>query len=132
LEQWAHHVNKTVVIKEHVPWQDLPGYGTLIKAFLIELKTKDVRKYPEALINASKALLKNEKLLNIFVVVVYKKTRFSNSNFPKILDFMTVQVSLLSLTLLTHGLLCSEKQIGLSLPFLIFHSFSKVELMIDV
>jgi len=75
LTEWAKHVNGTVVIKEHVPWQDLPGYTVLIKAFLVALKQKDVKAYPEAMISASLAFLKNEKLLNTYVAIVYNKTR---------------------------------------------------------
>ena len=75
LDNWAKHVNKTVVTKEHVPWQDLPGYTILIKAMLVGLKTRDVRAYPEALISASTSLLKNDKLLNIFISILYKKTK---------------------------------------------------------
>ena len=76
LDDWAKHVNKTVVIKDHVPWQDLPGYNILIKSFLVELKLKDVRRYPEPLLNASCSLLKNEKLLNVFIPIIYNKTRY--------------------------------------------------------
>jgi len=75
LTEWARHVNKTVVTKDHVPWQDLPGYTTLVKAFLAEMKSKDVRRYPSALLNASYSLLKNEKLLNVFIAIAYNKTR---------------------------------------------------------
>jgi len=80
LNEWAKHVNKSVVTKDHVPWQDLPGYAVLIKAFLIELKSKDVRRYPAPLLNASYALLKNEKLLNVFIAIVYNKTRLYESS----------------------------------------------------
>lgn len=75
IEEWAKHVNKTIVIKDHVPWQDLPGYNIIIKAFLCELKTKDIRRVPTGLLKSSYALLANEKLLNIFVSIIYKKTQ---------------------------------------------------------
>ena len=80
LNEWTKHVNKTVVIKDHVPWQDLPGYNVLIKNFLIELKKRDVKQLPEALIDTSVTLLKNEKLLNIFIAIIYNKTRVYDSS----------------------------------------------------
>lgn len=75
LENWAKLVNKTVVVKDHVPWQDLPGYPILLRSFLIKMKTEDIRKWPQAMINASVALLNNHKLLNPFVSILYNKTK---------------------------------------------------------
>jgi len=62
-------------LKEHIPWNDLPGYIQLVRAFLVELKIKDSRRYPDSFLKASYALLKNEKLLNPFVTVLYNKTK---------------------------------------------------------
>lgn len=42
LTEWMQFVSKIVVNKDHVPWQDLPGYLTLLKAFLVEMKTRNV------------------------------------------------------------------------------------------
>jgi len=80
LTEWAKLVNNTVVIKEHVPWQDLPGYTILVKALLVSLKQREVKAYPEALVNASIAFLKNEKLLNTYIAIVYNKTKLYDSN----------------------------------------------------
>lgn len=49
LKEWFDYVNKTVVTKDHVPWLELPGYLIIIRAFLIEIKTRDIKIYPEAL-----------------------------------------------------------------------------------
>ena len=76
LSEWSKIVTKTIVTKDQVPWQDLPGYNTLIKSFLIELKRKDVKHYPEALISLSISLLKNEKLLSVFVTILFNKTKY--------------------------------------------------------
>ena len=75
IEEWARYVNRTIVIKDHIPWQDLPGYNAIVKAFLIELKMKDVKRYPESLIRASHSLLVNEKLLNTYITIIYNKTK---------------------------------------------------------
>ncbi len=73
--EWAIYVHKTLVVRDHIPWQDLPGYSTVIKVFLVEMKQRDVKAYTESFIAASKNLLWNEKLLNIFVVILYNKTK---------------------------------------------------------
>lgn len=75
LSEWSRQVERTVVIKESVPWQDIPGYSALMKSFAVDLKSKDVRHYPESLIQASCSLLRNEKLISTFVTIIYAKTR---------------------------------------------------------
>ncbi|EAR90403.2 hypothetical protein TTHERM_00112530 (macronuclear) [Tetrahymena thermophila SB210] len=80
LTEWLQYVNKTVVVKDHVPWQDLPGYLTLLRAFLIELKSRDILQYPEALKLASQSILNNERLLNILITLIYNKTNVYDSN----------------------------------------------------
>jgi len=80
LTEWANQVERTIVTKEQVPWPDIPGYTTLIKSFLLDLKTKDVRRYPEAMVQASCSLLRNDKLLNTFVPIIYQKTRIYDSS----------------------------------------------------
>lgn len=79
LNEWTKHVVKTVVIKDNVPWNDLPGYNVLIKNFLIELKKRDTKRFPEALIDASVTLLRNEKLLSFFISIIYNKTNIYES-----------------------------------------------------
>lgn len=68
-------VSKTVVVNQNIPWQDVPGYSVLIKHFLSELKRREVRTLSKYFIDASVAILLNEKLLNIFIVIIYNKTR---------------------------------------------------------
>ena len=55
-------------------WKDVPGYKSILKAMLLELKERDVALYPEALKDTTCAMLCNEKLLNVFVFIVFKKT----------------------------------------------------------
>lgn len=75
LDEWGQYVNKTVVVKDHVPWQDLPGYKTLVKALLLELKIREITAYPEALKAASQSILNNRKLLNVYVAIIFYKTK---------------------------------------------------------
>lgn len=78
LGEWAHYMRKKVVIvEENFPWQDIPGYRVLLKAMFVELKTQPIIGYSDALISASKKMLLNEKLLNTYVAILYKKTKLS-------------------------------------------------------
>ena len=80
LDKWVKHVDKIVPVKEHTPWQDIPGYNTLMKDFLLELKSRDIKALPEALVETSISLLENEKLLNAFITIVYNKTKAHDSS----------------------------------------------------
>lgn len=73
--EWNHYVHKKMLFKNHIPWQDLPGYRILLKSFLVELKNREIVKYPETLKRAASEFLLNEKLLNIFLSLLYNKTK---------------------------------------------------------
>ena len=62
-----------MVVKKIV-WQDIPGYRIILKSILFEMKEREVSTYPDALIDSTVSLLANEKLLNSFVSIVFKKT----------------------------------------------------------
>ena len=57
----------------------MPGYKSILKAILLELKERDVEDYPEALKDTTCAMLCNEKNLNVFVTIVFKKTAVFNA-----------------------------------------------------
>lgn len=65
---------KNILVSNNVSWKDVPGYKTILKAILLEMKERDIAYYPEALKDTTCAMLHNEKLLNIFVTIVLKKT----------------------------------------------------------
>jgi hypothetical protein len=73
--EWTNYVYKTLVIKDNLPWLELPGYKKLVNIFLEELKNREVTSYSELMITLSSALLQNERLLNIFILILYKKTK---------------------------------------------------------
>lgn len=74
VKQWAIYVKNTLV-SNNVNWKDVPGYAKIIKAILLELKEREVQFYPEALKEATCALLANEKIVNCFVTIVFSKTQ---------------------------------------------------------
>jgi hypothetical protein len=50
ISQWAKYVQKTVVNKEIV-WKDIPGYNTILRTVLAEMKERKLIEYPEALVD---------------------------------------------------------------------------------
>jgi len=76
LSDWVHYIKKKVVVKENFAWQDIKGYRILLKALFCELKTQPIIGFSDALITASKKMLLNEKLLNTYVAIIYKRTKF--------------------------------------------------------
>lgn len=73
IKQWAIYVKNTLV-SNNVSWKDIPGYKTILKSILLEMKERDIAYYPEALKETTCAMLYNEKLLNVFTTIVLKKT----------------------------------------------------------
>lgn len=73
VKNWAIYV-KNILVNSNVSWKDVPGYKSILKAILLEMKERDIALYPEALKETTCALLYNEKLLNVFVTIVFKKT----------------------------------------------------------
>lgn len=60
INRWAEYV-KTIVVNDKIDWFDIPGYSTVLKAMLTELKERKISEYPDALIDASCGLLSDEK-----------------------------------------------------------------------
>ncbi|EZG88175.1 hypothetical protein GNI_005230 [Gregarina niphandrodes] len=70
--QGASNVSRT--IQGSVRWELIPGYAAFIKGFLIELKSKPIAKFPDALLNCSASLLVNDRLLAVFMRIVLSRT----------------------------------------------------------
>ena len=75
LGDWVHYIKKKVVVEENFNWQDIKGYRVLLKAMFTELKIRPISGFSDALISASKKMLLNEKLLNTYVAIIYKRTK---------------------------------------------------------
>ena len=83
VKEWAHYLKDTVYTSK-VSWYQIPGYKTILKCLLSELKTRDVKFYPEALVECTGAMLVNGSLLNVFVFIVYKKTNLYSPGSVKV------------------------------------------------
>ena len=64
ITEWAKYV-KQAVIKRNIFWQDVPGYKTIVKAVLREIQKRPLLSYPDSLLDASMALLSNEKVMHL-------------------------------------------------------------------
>ena len=65
---------KNTLVSNNINWKNVPGYKTILKAVLLEMKDREIQNYPEALKEGTCALLANEKLLNVFTYIVFLKT----------------------------------------------------------
>ena len=77
LEHWVQHVPMAMGVQpgETVQWQDVPGFATLIKAFLIELKQRQLALWPESMKSCLVAVLKaNRQLLQVAVRILLVRT----------------------------------------------------------
>lgn len=73
IKEWATDIRRLFVHKT-VPYHEFPGYNVLLKTFLLEMKERDLFTYPDALVEASKALLHNPELISVFIHVIFLKT----------------------------------------------------------
>ncbi|CAK68692.1 unnamed protein product (macronuclear) [Paramecium tetraurelia] len=76
VEEWAKYVRNILQVKI-LPWQDIPGYRILVKAFMCELKQQE--SIPDAMKIALKSLLQNVNLLGIVVSLQFNKTNLYNA-----------------------------------------------------
>lgn len=60
-----------------IVWSEIPGYEILLNNFIGHMRSKEVTKYPEIMIDASISLLRNASLLDRFVVILIEKTRLT-------------------------------------------------------
>ena len=91
LSEWCKSVYYQKISKYHIPWNEIPGYSVLVNTLLHEMKIKNVSSYSKNMKEATKYMLYNEKLLGIFVVIVYKSTKVYDSvatfNTFELIDF---------------------------------------------
>lgn len=93
IAKWAEYV-RTTVVKKNIAWNDIPGYGSILRVILSEMKERELTHYPDSLIEAAAQLSANESIIPVFVEIVYKKT---NIHIPKDVEIcMDVTVKLLS------------------------------------
>jgi len=86
------------LFKSGIRWNNIIGYKHLLKAFLLELRRRDPKEYPESLRKMSLLLLVDNNLITPFANIVIPKTNVFD------LDSVTTTVDLLSAWFTTiHG-----------------------------
>ena len=72
-----------------IKWNYFPGYNKIILALLVEMKTRPFTKYSAKMKAACCRLLVNDKLLNIFVTIIFNKTNVNTViDLLKTLEFL--------------------------------------------
>lgn len=56
----------------------MPGYNRLLHAFLVEMKSTKIKNYTDRFKKCCTKLLSNEKLLNIFVMILLNNTNIND------------------------------------------------------
>ena len=64
ITEWAKYV-KSAIVRKNIFWQDVPGYKIIVKGVLREMQQRPLLLYPDALIDATMALLSNEKVTKL-------------------------------------------------------------------
>ena len=77
ISKWAEIVKQTVV-RDDISWYNVPDYEIILKIIISELAERPVSKYPEALVTATTKMLHNQRLLSMFVKIIFKRTNIHN------------------------------------------------------
>lgn len=88
IRYWVNYVESITINSKHISWRYFPGYNKLLLGFLTELKSRPMIEYPDSLKKAATSLLSNEKLLNAFVLILFRKT----NNFDQLSVFRSFEL----------------------------------------
>ena len=80
VQYWCDYVESIAVNSKNLTWKHFPGYNRILHAFLVEMKNTDLVDFTDRFNKALTSLLNNEKLLNTFVVILYKKANTNDSS----------------------------------------------------
>lgn len=71
---WVTYIESIVVNSKNLSWRYFPGYNKILLSFFAEMKLRPIQNYSEQMKKAAASLLANEKLLNPFVLIIFRKT----------------------------------------------------------
>jgi hypothetical protein len=103
---WGRYVSEIISANSAIdsgqlaatPWQHIVGYRALVKTILLKMRSMRVEKFPDALVNAAAALVRNPKLASAIVKMTMRRTNVYDQSAVacslKIVDyfFQTLQV----------------------------------------
>lgn len=73
-------IDYVCVVSKYIEWEYLPGYSRLLYAFLVEMKLTKVTHMTDRFKRCLLKMLCNETLLNVFMVMIMKKTNIFEVN----------------------------------------------------
>ena len=79
MKYWVIHVDRMATVNHPVPWNEIHGYESIIRAFIGEMYKRKVSEYPDVMIEAATKLLSNELLLGYFIKIIFSKTSIFDS-----------------------------------------------------
>ena len=71
---WVAYVETITINSKHIMWRYFPGYQKILLSYFAEMKLRPLNHYTEPMKKASGSLLANEKLLNPFMLIIFRKT----------------------------------------------------------
>ena len=91
LKYWVTYIESSLPGKKDVQWRYFPGYNRLLKGFFVEMKTRPIHQYPDALIESCLKLLTNEKLVNpVFKILLNKVNLYDTSAVLRVLEYLNL------------------------------------------
>ena len=74
VKYWANYVESIAINSKHISWRYFPGYTKILLSFMAEMKIRPISNYTEVMKKAAASMLTNDKLLNPFVLILFRKT----------------------------------------------------------
>lgn len=78
ISKWAQYVQTTVVNNKFL-WKNIPGFPTILRVVMTQLKEIHVGEVKDSLIEATSSLLANNRWMVVFIDILFKRT---NVHYP--------------------------------------------------
>jgi hypothetical protein len=77
VSEWCQYINNlTQKNKMNFFWENIPGYNIIMRAFLLELKYREVKYFADKLKEASQKIIYNPSHLQVLLSIIYRKTKY--------------------------------------------------------
>lgn len=74
------YVEMITATKVTIPWNEIPGYDCILRAFIGEMHKRKISEYPDIMVEAATKLSSNELLLGPFMKILFVKTCMFDSD----------------------------------------------------
>ena len=88
VKYWARYVSEILVnnsatdagdLATH-PWQHIVGYRSIVKSVLLSMRTRTAEKFPDGLVNAMAAMVRNPRLASVAIKMTLRRTNAFDQN----------------------------------------------------